>query len=211
MVSEDDLEAQMQAFLHKDDTPLELTRKLTELRNMKRQMGERFNKARKEMTVVERMVVNFDSQQQADDTLQSGASFYDELCVFNPARLRKAIDDKIAKVEAQIETHKVGSMDRMRAKLAGLMARFDDGKICKMAAEAHPSLMKEMHEDIRKKLEAEEERKRQPVEDSEGNVNEGTWLNGMKHGYGKETMKADGRIYEGSWREGKRSGLGKLT
>ena len=99
-----------------DDTPPELTIKLDELKEirrqcMKRHLEERFGK-RKNKSVFERKAISYKGK--LADSL-SDASFYDEMCSYDPVKLRKAIDDKIAKVEEQIREHRAGLKERKRA------------------------------------------------------------------------------------------------
>ena len=60
------------------------------------------------------------------------------------------------------------------------------------------------------------------MEYSNGDVYEGEWLEGLKHGYGKMTYKYTtshekgkvtkrSTVYEGLWEQGKKQGRGTLT
>lgn len=45
--------------------------------------------------------------------------------------------------------------------------------------------------------------------DYEGNMYEGSWLNNLKHGRGRQVF-ANGDVYTGEWKEGKIDGEGKM-
>ena len=64
--------------------------------------------------------------------------------MFDAANVNRALDGEIARIEQQIEDAKAGAKDRMRNKLADLIAEIDGGVVCKMALKKHPTFEKEI-------------------------------------------------------------------
>ena len=62
------------------------------------------------------------------------------MCIFDPIELKKAIDEEIASVEAQIAQAKADSKQRQRERLAELVSELDDGKILELAAKNNDRL-----------------------------------------------------------------------
>jgi hypothetical protein len=74
------------------------------------------------------------------------------LCSFDPRELKKALDEEIAAVEAQIAHAKAGSKQRQRERLAELVSELDDGLICELAAKKNAKLEAEITAKVGAKL-----------------------------------------------------------
>ena len=84
--------------------------------------------------------------------LTKGAAFLQNLCIFDPNELKKALDDEIAAVEAQIAKAKTGSRERHIEQLAELMSEIEDGKIWSLAAKKQAKFEAELRAKIKTEL-----------------------------------------------------------
>ncbi len=91
--------------------------------------------------------------------LSKGAAYFQNMCSFDAKELKKALDEEIAGIEAQIATAKAGSKQRQMEKLSELVLQVEDGKILELAAKKHAKFEAEIRNkikaEVRKEVEAE--------------------------------------------------------
>ena len=161
MVNTFDVKNALQSFLDQDDTPKNLLETLSALQKMRSVVNDRLLKVDKDLDFIKKTFTRHDERQQKAkrDKLTQGVDFFQNLCIFDPAQLKKAIDDEIAAVEAKIVIVKAGTKERLRQKLADAFLEIEDGKIWELGAKKHSKFLADLRvkvkDELRKEFEAE--------------------------------------------------------
>ena len=93
-------------------------------------------KVDKDLDFLRKMFACHDEQQQKGKRkmLAKGAAFLQNLCIFDPNDLQKALDEEIAMIEAQLAQARAASKELNINQLAQIMSQIEDGKIWKLGA-----------------------------------------------------------------------------